>query len=192
MELLNTCEMIKAKYREKRIAYKYICEYLVKLVKDFRDEIAKTLETSNREISYLDKNFEGLPCLFIDLSSDGIQKRPDEINLEDVSIDRQYESSVLYYIDYSIKMYLGLDPFDERGKFISIPYRTGLFCNKWVGEDDYKISHEEIMIQAKVVKRKGFEEEDVLFCKSRSEYYQKIFEAVDDFIRRVREEIKNS
>jgi len=189
---MNIYEIIKSEYRKNRMAQMDLCDRLVNLVKDFRDEIAKTLDTSDKEISLLDKDFEDLPCLFIELSSDGIQKRPNEINLEDVSIDRQDESSVLYYIDYSIKMYLGIDPFDERGKFISLPYRTSLLCKKWVAEDDFKIPQEEIMIQAKVFKQDGFVEEDVLFCKSGSEYNQKIFEAVEDFINRVKKEIKNS
>lgn len=178
---MSIYEQIKAEYKAKRMNHVNICDRIVNLVKDFRDEIAKTLETGNGLISSLDGNFIGLPYLFIDLSNDRIQKRANEINLEDVSIDRQDESNVLYYVDYSIKMYLGLDPFHQCDQFIYIPYRTSL------------LNGESITIQVKTHNHDtGSTKENVLCCESEYEYNQEKYKAVADFINRVKEEIKNS
>ena len=180
---MNVYEQIKAEYKAKRMTHVNMCDYLVNLVKDFRDEIAKILETGNRLISSLDGNINGLPCLFIDLSNDRIQKRANEINLEDVSVDRQDESNVLYYVDYSIKMYLGLDPFYQCDQFICIPYRTSLLNN------------EKIIIQAKTHNHGNGSislKEDVFCFESEHKYKQEKLLAVNNFIKRVKEEIKNS
>ena len=174
-------DQIKAEYEAKLITRVNICDHLVNLVKDFRDEITKTLEIGNESISSLDQDYDGLPYLFIDLSNDRIQKRPNEINLEDVSVDRQDEFNVLYYIDYLIIIYLGLDPFHQRDKFIYIPYRTSL------------LNGESITIQVKTHNHDiGSTKEDVLRCESEYEYNREKYKAVTDFINRVKEKIKNS
>ena len=159
--------------------------YLINQVLYFRKKIAETLQIENKLIVSENPKFNGLPYLFIDLNRDGVEKKFNEINAEDKCDVKLDYLCIQYYVDYAIKLY-------KYGKLISIPYRTSLFCNKWVIEDDYKIPQEEIMIQAKVFKQDGFVEELVLRCVAEIEYKKEIYKAVDNFIRRVKEEIEIS
>lgn len=173
-------EKLKAEYEAKQTTHWDRCRYLVNTVVNFKDAIAKTLEIDNGLISGNDPNFDGLPYLFIDLSSDGKQKKPNEINPQDISIEIQDDLSALYYVDYSILIYLGQHPYHLYEKLISIRYRT------------ISLNGEDIAIQAEVFNDNGFVKELVLHCVSEVEYKKVISKAVDDFIRRVREEIEIS
>lgn len=173
-------EKLKAEYKAKQTTHWDRCRYLVNTVVNFKDAIAKTLEIDNGLISGNDPNFDGLPYLFIDLSSDGKQKKPNEINPQDISIEIQDDLNALYYVDYSILIYLGRHPYRLYEKLIPIRYRT------------LSVNGEKIIIQAEVFNDDGFVKELVLSCSSEIEYKKEISKAVDDFINRVKEEIKNS
>lgn len=173
-------EKLKAEYEAKQTTHWDRCRYLVNTVVNFKDAIAKTLEIDNGLISGNDPNFDGLPYLFIDLSSDGKQKKPNEINPQDISIEIQDVLNALYYVDYSILIYLGRHPYHLYEKLIPIRYRT------------LSVNGEKIIIQAEVFNDDGFVKELVLSCSSEIEYKKEISKAVDDFINRVKEVIKNS
>ena len=177
---MNIYERIKAEYKAKQATHWNRCEYLVNMVVNFKDAIAKTLEIGDGLISSEDPNFDGLPYLFIDLSSDGKQKKPNEINPNDISIDIQDDLNAFYYVDYSILIYLGQHPYHLYEKLISIRYRTTSLNGK------------DIVIQAEVFNDDGFKKELVLSCDSEFEYKKEISKAVDDFIKRVREKIEIS
>ena len=173
-------EQIKAEYETKQTTHRDRCKYLVNMVVNFKDAIAKTLKIGDGLISSNDPNFDGLPYLFIDLSSNGKQKKPNEINPNDISIEIQDDLNTLYYVDYSILIYLGRHPYHLYEKLISIQYRT------------ISLNGKDIIIQTEVFNDDGFVKELVLYCDSEFEYKKEISKAVDDFIKRVREKIEIS
>jgi len=173
-------EKLKVEYKAKQTTHWDRCRYLVNTVVNFKDAIAKTLEIGDGLISSKDPNFDGLPYLFIDLSSDGKQKKPNEINPKDISIELQDDSNALYYVDYSILIYLGQHPYLQYDKLISIQYRT------------LSVNGKNILIQAEAFNDDESVKELVLCCSSEFEYKEEVSKAVDDFIRRVREKIENS
>ena len=173
-------EKLKAEYEARQTTHWDRCRYLVNTVVNFKDAIAKTLKIGDGLISSKDPNFNGLPYLFIDLSSDGRQKKPNEINPKDISIELQDDSNALYYVDYSILIYLGQHPYLQYDKLISIQYRT------------LSVNGKNILIQAEALNDDESVKELVLCCSSEFKHKEEVSKAVDDFTRRVREKIENS